>query len=687
KADQLREREADWIARRIRELLDDSTPRVRERDPVGGEMKLRPVQPGDIVLLFRGLTNVAVYEEALRRWGLDYYLVGGRAFYAQQEIYDIVNLLSYVDDADDFVSLVGALRSPFFSLSDDTLLALSQQPGGWETFVTQSVPEDLPDDQREQVQHAKDVFRELTAFKDRLSLVELMQAAFELTGYDASLLHEFLGKRKLANLRKLVDLARSFDQAGVFTLKDFVQRLRTAVEDETDEEFAALHAEQTQILRLMTIHQSKGLEFPVVFVAQMNWQPRGGRSQVYFHPEFGALLSRTTQIGELPKSIAQHMHAHHEQKEDASEVIRLLYVAMTRAADHLVLSAGFRQPPQWENKLSPWMSLLRERFDLSTGLPAGDPYLGQFLKGEATADDAPITTPAIPEIKVHLHAPEAKRPNERESTALRPSQFAEVAAQSEPAAFPALYGPVTVTANATGEYSVSAIETAYPLPLTEAASASNAKLFDEKTDGDESEPLLPATELGTAMHLALEWIDFECREPLAELVGRIFATQIPQPSAEIAHAVTRRLNVLHQSALWTELQQSRQCWRELDFLLTWPISKANDPAAADVIRGTIDCLYESAAGELIVRDYKTIPWNRPPDAAGLTHYAIQLGLYAFAVQQMFGRLPDRVELVFLGRRATQQSFTPTSGDLSHIARQVDAAITQLRAGSPAVLPK
>ena len=86
-----------------------------------GQPAARAARPGDFALLFRALTNVEYYEEALRRYGIDYYLVGGRAFYAQQEIYDLLNLLRTLDSPCDVVSLAGVLRSPMFGLSDETL--------------------------------------------------------------------------------------------------------------------------------------------------------------------------------------------------------------------------------------------------------------------------------------------------------------------------------------------------------------------------------------------------------------------------------------------------------------------------------------------------------------------------------------------------------------------------------------
>src|SRR5205823_11192543 len=96
---------------------------------------LRPVRAGDVVLLFRSMSNVHLYEAALRRYGLNYYLVGGRAFFAQQEIYDLLNLLRALENPQDEVSLAGTLRAPFCCLSDEVLFVLRTASGGREPPV------------------------------------------------------------------------------------------------------------------------------------------------------------------------------------------------------------------------------------------------------------------------------------------------------------------------------------------------------------------------------------------------------------------------------------------------------------------------------------------------------------------------------------------------------------------------
>ena len=123
-ADELREEEASWIANRIQSFLQDTTPCIPMRNPHTGQEELRRVQQGDIAILFSALSDIATYENALQRVGIDYYLVGGHAFFAQQEVYDIANLCMVLADENNSLSLMGILRSPLFNLNDETLMQL-----------------------------------------------------------------------------------------------------------------------------------------------------------------------------------------------------------------------------------------------------------------------------------------------------------------------------------------------------------------------------------------------------------------------------------------------------------------------------------------------------------------------------------------------------------------------------------
>lgn len=370
-AGDVRAREADAIARRIAELVTSEEKRVLE------DGALRRVRPGDVVLLFRSMSNVGLYEAALRRHGLDYYLVGGRAFFAQQEVYDLLNLLRALENPDDAVALAGTLRSPFGCLSDDALLLLGLHPHGlWAGLHDPDTVRGLPDDQPARAERIRTLLNDWRAMKDRLPIARLVGRVVADSGYDAALQFEFLGDRKLANLWKLIDLARAFDRPGLFGLADFIARLAELVESQPREEQAATQPENADVIKVMSIHQAKGLEFPVVFVPDLAAGGRGGfPPPARWDRRLGCLAKPPDEdpplFTDFPHRLGQAADAVAEWRED----LRVLYVACTRARDLLVLSAGLKEqlPAGPDDRPVPvkaanaWMLALGERFHLGTG--------------------------------------------------------------------------------------------------------------------------------------------------------------------------------------------------------------------------------------------------------------------------------------------------------------------------------
>ena len=154
-------------------------------------------------------------------------------------------------------------------------------------------------------------------------------------------------------------MARQSEQADFFTLKDFVTRLQTSVLEETDEEFATTSPESGAVIRLMSIHESKGLEFPVVIVADIDRQPPPRWTDAVLHPELGPLIKLPQQFGKESENLGLRMHLLAEAEADAEETVRLFYVACTRAADYLILSAGL---DEGKSSHSPWLQLIESRF-------------------------------------------------------------------------------------------------------------------------------------------------------------------------------------------------------------------------------------------------------------------------------------------------------------------------------------
>ena len=676
---ELRSREADWIARRCAELLADPTPRIRAKDS-DGQTILRRVESGDIVILFRALSNVQEYESALRHYGLDYYLVGGKAFFAQQEVFDLLNLCRYLNDPDDLIGLVGILRSPFFNLSDDTIQALSRDRLTLHESVFAQPPTFLDDEQQRRLSFAREVLTELRAVKDRLPLAGLLTRAIERTGYDAALLTEHLGPRKVANLRKLIEMASEFDRGELFTLKDFVERLHTSVLEETDEEFATTLPETGHVIRLMSIHQSKGLEFPVVIVADIDRKgaPRG--SSAVLHPDFGALVKLPEMFGESHDHIGLKMYGLLEQEADAEETIRLFYVACTRAADYLILSAGIELEAK---RNSPWLELVESRFDLLTGLPKGDALLGSSKFRTAGRE-------TIPDIFAHREPPAAKPVDHEVARQVPLSELTDLIVFAEPTEPPASARRWPRDASDLPPISVSRLEEIDARLRDDTSSSVSKTVVRTPTSGrrrsgdnsqsapidDDAAPIDPdqATMLGTLVHAVLEQIDFAKPDNWPTRLGTAATTHRDPVSEDVWAAARAMLDRLFASPIAAELASAKSLHREVEFVLLAPSSEAGQFTETRII-GVIDVLYEDADGGWHVLDYKTndITANAT-DEQLLAPYEFQLGVYASAVEHWFGVAPVEVSLVMLRPTIRRVTLTWTAARREHLRSRMAHAV-------------
>lgn len=669
----LRIREADWIARRCAELLADETPRIRDKDSSGKTILRRP-KPGDIVILFRALSNVHEYENALRRYGLDYYLVGGKAFFAQQEVFDVLNLCRYLDDADDLIGLIGVLRSPFFNLSDDTIqslaLAANADQSRLNPFERRTLhdslqmepPASLSEEQRRRVQFASRTLGDLRARKDQLPLSKLLALAVATTGYDAALLTEHLGSRKVANLRKLLDMAHEFDRAELFTLKDFVERMQTSVLEETDEEFATTLPETGEVIRLMSIHQSKGLEFPIVIVADIDRKgPPRGRSAV-LHPDFGALVKLPDTFGQSHENLGLRMFNLLERDADQEETIRLFYVACTRAADYLILSAGSDENLK---KHSPWYELVVSRFDPATGLPRIDPLLGSSTSATAGRE-------VIPDIRPHHEPPRVARVTAKSQRLIPVNLLVECLRDGEPSQVPDLAVRIERDRNELPPLSVSRLET-----IDADLHGISHPRHDRARDLTELPlDLDQATALGSLVHAVLERADFKQPATWMDLFENTIKCSKDAINEETAAVAKQMLSHLMSSLVPGELASSTNLQREVEFALRWPSPSGKPPT---LIRGVIDLLYEDRDGVWHVLDYKTNDFPASAtDEQILAPYELQLGIYAHAVTQWFGNHPGELSLITF-RPTVRKVTLPWSAERwQQLAARINASIEVCR---------
>ena len=472
----------------------------------------------------------------------------------------------------------------------------------------------------------------------------------------------------------MIELARNFESSGLFTLKDFVQRIRDSILEESKEELAATLPETSDVIRLMTIHQSKGLEFPIVIVADLDRKSPGVSKAPVLHSEWGALVSLPLVQGTVPENYAFKMQRTLERRADEDETIRLLYVAVTRAADYLILSAGL---PYSRKIQSPWMKLLGQHFDLSTGTPAVDPYLGCISLGTIPPDQ-------IPQIHVHHDKPTSSFKVMKKQTELKPSQFIQALEEGTPAAFPIRYGQLFPQHGERRHISVSQLE------VIDAELQPNGMGWQRDVMAGNSLTSAEATQLGTLTHAVLERLEPDRPEQTAQILESALFEQ-PQPiQQKLRPLIMQQISAWYDSELCQALRSARAHYRELDFLLRWPDSAHQtgyenlEKITPITIAGTIDALFQDTDGRWVLLDYKTgSRLAQMTEEQLIEEYEFQLGVYTLAVKQLIGGMPDSIGLAVVYDTVRFVEFELNERRLDEISIRISQAIIHLNQPMPA----
>jgi ATP-dependent exoDNAse (exonuclease V) beta subunit len=332
---------------------------------------------GDIALLFRAATVFTHYEEALRNAGIPYLTAAGRGYYGRKEVQDLIHLLYVLNDPTDELALVGVLRSPLFALDDSTIvrLRLASTPpthpraalhyGLWNALMNSEENGTPAGERGERLRFARDTLRNLYARRGQHTVVELLREALAATGYMATISGLQDGERRRANVEKLLETARRAGNAGLNLFSLYLDNLLRA---EPREGEAPLEAEGS--VRLMSIHRSKGLEFPVVVLPDLG-RSAPSRTELWMaRRAYGVALRLRDERGDWQNPLAYHLAASEEQRMEKAERERLLYVALTRARDYLILGG----PPARKSGTD-WLSSLLA----AAGHPweTGGPPVGQ----------------------------------------------------------------------------------------------------------------------------------------------------------------------------------------------------------------------------------------------------------------------------------------------------------------------
>ena len=327
-----RRAEARAIARRVRELVDAGA-----------------ATPGEIVLLFAAGTDAELYEEELRALGLPTYRATGRRYFGQQQVVDLLMYLRLLRNRYDDEALTAVLASPFVGVSNDGARAdpPARRAGGRSSPGSSArCPAHSPSATSASCARSSSATSGSSPLSARASLERLCELVISGHDYDLAVLARWDGRRRYANLRKLMRLARTYEEVRGRDLEGFVGFLRDQEALGAAQLEAVSEEEGADAVRLLTIHAAKGLEFKVVVVADagrdLGGPPPADEILALSDGRFGFKVVHPTS-GERKAVFGYDEVLGAEREAGRAERLRLYYVAMTRAVDRLLVSGARRR--------------------------------------------------------------------------------------------------------------------------------------------------------------------------------------------------------------------------------------------------------------------------------------------------------------------------------------------------------
>jgi len=629
----------DAVAAFVHWLVTTSGWTVTERDKPDERV---PLRPRHVCLLFRRFRSffkdvTRDYIRALEARRIPHLLVGGASFHTREEVEAIRNALSAIERPWDELSIFATLRGPLFALSDAQLLAFRSRYPKLHPFspVSEELPEEL-----QEVADSLEVLRNFHRGRNRRPIADTIAMLLEATRAHAGLAIWPTGEQALANVTRLMDLARRAERNGVASFQAFVDRL---VDEEARGEAsdAPILEEGTEGVRIMTVHKAKGLEFPVVLLADLTANETPEEPSRWVDAARGLCAVRLA--GCTPPELRDH--AAEEMELEREEAARLLYVAATRARDLLVV------PVVGDGRQGGWLSALNAALyppDTAPNSPANQHPPGCPQLGMDTVLRPPnVSRPAI-SVVPGLHKPEAGAHHVvwwdpslldldvRESAGLRQQQLLEADEsglrsqegirahaewQTERARVRDQGGKPSVTV-------VTATERAALMPASEVTAL--AKIALESIPSEQARPA--GKRFGNLVHAVLAAVDLDSSLGEVQSSVSLYARALGATEQEADSAVAVVVRTLEQPLLRRAAAAARagRCRREA------PITtRAED---GTLIEGILDIAFLEVKPEPIwtVVDFKT-----DTEMAGkLEQYRRQVGLYTRGVAEATG-LPAR----------------------------------------------
>jgi ATP-dependent exoDNAse (exonuclease V) beta subunit len=625
-----RHAEARLLAQRLADLVAAGTP------------------PEDVVVLLRSATDLPVYERALEEQGLQTIAAGGRGYWARQVVRDLCAWLAALANPRDEEQLYGVLASPLVGVSTDTLALIARAGAGraWALIdaafggavdapalqaLAAALPGQLAREDAERLAAFHGRFAHERAHLAQLPLDEVLRRAVESSDYDLHVLRLPGGARRLANVHKLLRLAADHERAHGRDIRGLVDLANAELEADARETDAPVELGDARAVRLMTMHAAKGLEFPVVAVADLGRRASANDPAVLVGE--GRLGIRLPSVSGGRELGLDYVALRDERRAaEAAEEDRVLYVALTRAQERLILSGAvsFEKWPADLTKPSvppiAWLVATLElagRASLVRSTPAA---VGEVLRAESLA-------PAGADL------PLAPRPPARPAPPL-------------PAAPPPVVRRLSYTALSLWKRCGYRFYLQRVLRLPEEDQEDQPARPTREPDGR-----LEARLRGSIAHDALEHAG-DPRTLTLEAAQRFGVTLTDEELADIAGMVERFTG----SELARRLDEAGRVHREHTFSF---------PLGATMLTGVVDVLATERDGTVLVVDYKTdrLAGSDTPAEVVERDYDVQRRLYALAVLRS-GAPGVEVAYAFLDRAHDPVTTTYTQADAERLEREL-----------------
>ena len=621
-------------------LVNESGFTVTERERPGEAL---PISARHVCLLFRRFTTwgrdvTRDYVEALEARGIPHLLVGGRSFHLREEVESLRTALAAIEWPDDELAVYATLKGPLFAVGDEELVEYRQR---FRRLHPYRLPKEEMGTNLAPVVEALALLRSLHGLRNYRPVEDTINRLLAATRAHAAFVLRPWGEQALANVLRVAELARTYEAGGSISFRGFVERLREEAEGEAPE--APIVEESSEGVRIMTVHRAKGLEFPVVILADVTAGIAGNPSR-YVDPAHGLCALRLG--GWPPWDLIDHEDD--ETARDRAEGVRVAYVAATRARDLLVVPAVGDDPfvAGWEAASDGWISPVHaavyppaERRRVSTAAPSC-PTFGEDSVLERPDRD----TPGRDNVRPGLHAfgdadqrydvvwwdPRRLTLDVQRVYGLRREDLIQDPGREIVEADRRRYDQWLAARQAAQER--GARPSLRIRTVTEWAST--APESDEATERADVEVIatVPGAvrpggpRFGTLVHAALATVALDAAPPQVAEAVNAQARILGAPPDEI-EAATRLVGAALEHPL---MARARDAWREGRCRRESPV--AFSAPDGSLVEGVLDLAFEDDAGWTVV-DFKT-----DAELAGaLARYRRQVALYASMVARATGK--------------------------------------------------